>query len=68
TGTDGRLTGVPSTPAAAPAASPTAGVPAVPATTVPATAVPATAVPATAPDLDPGRACSVDDPDCEACQ
>ena len=40
-GTDGRLTGVPSTPA-----------PAVP----------------TAPDLDPGRACSADDPDCEACQ
>jgi ribonucleoside-diphosphate reductase alpha chain len=62
TGTDGRLTGVPSTPAV-PAASPAAAVPA-----VPATAVPATAVPATAPDLDPGAACSVDDPDCGACQ
>ncbi len=58
TGTDGRLTGVPSTPAASPA--PAAPAPS-PAATVPA-------VPVTAPDLDPGAACSVDDPDCEACQ
>ncbi|TCK25669.1 ribonucleoside-diphosphate reductase subunit alpha [Pseudonocardia endophytica] len=49
TGTDGRLSGVPSAPPPPPAA-----------------AVPA--VPPTAPDLDPGQACRIDDPDCEACQ
>lgn len=61
TGTDGRLTGVPSTPAAAPAPAATVSAAPSPAATVPA-------VPVTAPDLDPGAACSVDDPDCEACQ
>ncbi|ALE82484.1 ribonucleotide-diphosphate reductase subunit alpha [Pseudonocardia sp. HH130629-09] len=54
-GTDGRLTGVPTAPAAAPAAV----------VSVPAGSPAATVA---APDLDPGRACRIDDPDCEACQ
>ncbi|HVX44526.1 MAG TPA: ribonucleoside-diphosphate reductase subunit alpha, partial [Mycobacteriales bacterium] len=76
-GTDGKLNAVSpvlteSAPAAAvPAASaPQAAVPAAPA---PQAAVPAAAVPASPPAQAPvvitgGQACSIDDPDCEACQ
>ncbi|GAA1386748.1 ribonucleoside-diphosphate reductase subunit alpha [Pseudonocardia kongjuensis] len=61
-GTDGRLTGVPSG----------AGAGGSPAGTAPAPAVPAAPADSTTGgmelDLDPAAACSIDDPDCEACQ
>ncbi|MEQ3550319.1 ribonucleoside-diphosphate reductase subunit alpha [Pseudonocardia nematodicida] len=65
-GTDGRLTGVPSGGAVTSTApSPAAAVPATP-PPAPATGTAPTA--GTELDLDPAAACSIDDPDCEACQ
>ncbi|GAA1100197.1 ribonucleoside-diphosphate reductase subunit alpha [Nocardiopsis composta] len=62
-GTDGRLNAVSATPAAAPAAAPA------PAPS-PAARPSAEAPASTAPEIDPeaGALCSIDDPDCEACQ
>ncbi|MDQ2847365.1 MAG: ribonucleoside-diphosphate reductase subunit alpha [Actinomycetota bacterium] len=73
-GTDGRLNAV-----VAPAVTvPAVTVPAVtvPTVTVPAVTVPAVTVPAVEPappasfqlDTSPGKACAIDDPECEACQ
>ncbi|MEV1292354.1 ribonucleoside-diphosphate reductase subunit alpha [Pseudonocardia sp. NPDC049635] len=81
-GTDGRLTGVPTgtadgrtatgpavgdpVPGSTPAVPPNGTAPAVPVNGTPPTTDPATD--GMELDLDPAVACSIDDPDCEACQ
>ncbi|ASU81562.1 ribonucleoside-diphosphate reductase subunit alpha [Nocardiopsis gilva YIM 90087] len=68
-GTDGKLNAVAATPTptAAPSPSPAAAVS--PGASAPAPTS-AAGTPSTAPELDPdaGSTCSIDDPDCEACQ
>ncbi|MBP2365521.1 ribonucleoside-diphosphate reductase subunit alpha [Pseudonocardia parietis] len=63
TGTDGRLTGVPSSPSEPTAAGPTAGPAAAPDHGIARPPASGTEL-----DLDAAAACSIDEPDCEACQ
>ncbi|CAM3730814.1 ribonucleoside-diphosphate reductase subunit alpha [Nocardiopsis rhodophaea] len=68
-GTDGKLNAVAATPTPTPAASPSPAAAVSPGASAPAP-TPAAGATSTAPELDPdaGSTCSIDDPDCEACQ